>query len=1033
MNKYRNWLLNKDNSIQTEVSQRCFQVTVTSDATYRAKFDQAQHVQLSNTLLDVGTLGGTVTYESTTVPLFDDYDYKNKTSSINSNVPNGTIGFNWCWQSWSDGTTSQARNIILDQDKNLQGLYKAHLGSSTQQATSSTNGTSVCSNGRKISVGIGATCAVYVSNGSIWYSSNAGSGWSNEVNIGYGKNPSIDAISGPLIAWEVDYGGSRDICLSNLSTPITWGSAQSYDATPVVAKDVVVWRGLNGLYVGVIRGGIGLFTSTDGQSQLPSVTCEVATGTYHLVYMQGNQIKHRRFLFDGTSINDLEPAQTVTSASGITNPTVSAYSNVIGVAWEGVTGTNHKVYYSQSTDLGASWSTPVVFTHGSESLSQPTLGMNANTIYLLFNCGGQVGRVSRPIGSSIWSSIVHIGKGNGIYIPSNLDTDPSTIKALWTNGTGVPYSINTNQINAAQQMSGTISSDATWSGVITVTGTVTVNAGVTLTITPGSSIAFSGSSTSLVVNGVINAQGTATEPIQFTSASDPSRSAWYSITVQNGNSIFKNCIIENSLLGLYLLNATTGSRVWVENCRFQNNNYGVTASHCNVTVKSCEVTNNNYGVWCNSTSDVKLVADSIHHNTYQGIHTYTSNVVQLYGTDIEYNGTYGLYTANSDVVHLGQIYNWEAYNTIRYNGNTELYAYSGGPTVTISSGSIHDNSGTEVYNYSNNPTINTNNCYWDANGCQSTGSIALNQSYNSLPTWDGQTRTVGSPLGKVGESVVSDSLPWIDDPRIPDSEKVTRCKNIIAHNPQSDDAKTALIWLYGILRADYLNNELGEKEKFFSYVRTLKQNFGSTALGKQAHRYMKIWKMLEGNDDAVIKLSQEALKFTTGDDSMWTAIDLSRAYARNGQVKEAKAILQELQEKYNLDQELIDDIRREVIETENLLAKGIWQPQKEEKSTDEDLGLLTTFALVQNFPNPFNPTTTINYQLPNAGHVTMKVFDMLGREVATLVDGMKDAGYYAATFDGSRFSSGVYFVRMITLPQDGNAPFTKTMKMLMMK
>jgi hypothetical protein len=63
----------------------------------------------------------------------------------------------------------------------------------------------------------------------------------------------------------------------------------------------------------------------------------------------------------------------------------------------------------------------------------------------------------------------------------------------------------------------------------------------------------------------------------------------------------------------------------------------------------------------------------------------------------------------------------------------------------------------------------------------------------------------------------------------------------------------------------------------------------------------------------------------------------------------------------------------------------------------------------------------------------LKVFDVLGREVATLVDGIKDAGFYTATFDGSKFSSGIYFVRITALPQDGNNPFTKTMKMLMVK
>ena len=66
------------------------------------------------------------------------------------------------------------------------------------------------------------------------------------------------------------------------------------------------------------------------------------------------------------------------------------------------------------------------------------------------------------------------------------------------------------------------------------------------------------------------------------------------------------------------------------------------------------------------------------------------------------------------------------------------------------------------------------------------------------------------------------------------------------------------------------------------------------------------------------------------------------------------------------------------------------------------------FKLMQNYPNPFNPTTTINYQLPKNGFVTLKVYDILGREVTTLVNEQKMQGRYSVNFDASRLASGVY-------------------------
>ncbi len=71
--------------------------------------------------------------------------------------------------------------------------------------------------------------------------------------------------------------------------------------------------------------------------------------------------------------------------------------------------------------------------------------------------------------------------------------------------------------------------------------------------------------------------------------------------------------------------------------------------------------------------------------------------------------------------------------------------------------------------------------------------------------------------------------------------------------------------------------------------------------------------------------------------------------------------------------------------------------------------LPTEFKLEQNYPNPFNPSTTIGYQLPQNCRISLKIIDILGREVVTLVDDIQEAGYYEKKFDAGNLSSGIYF------------------------
>jgi hypothetical protein len=91
------------------------------------------------------------------------------------------------------------------------------------------------------------------------------------------------------------------------------------------------------------------------------------------------------------------------------------------------------------------------------------------------------------------------------------------------------------------------------------------------------------------------------------------------------------------------------------------------------------------------------------------------------------------------------------------------------------------------------------------------------------------------------------------------------------------------------------------------------------------------------------------------------------------------------------------------------------------------LPLVYSYSLSQNYPNPFNPSTRIQYSVPSTQHVTLKVFDVLGREVSTLVDEVKPAGMYRVTWDVRGYASGMYLYRLVA------GTFVETKKLLVLK
>jgi hypothetical protein len=137
------------------------------------------------------------------------------------------------------------------------------------------------------------------------------------------------------------------------------------------------------------------------------------------------------------------------------------------------------------------------------------------------------------------------------------------------------------------------------------------------------------------------------------------------------------------------------------------------------------------------------------------------------------------------------------------------------------------------------------------------------------------------------------------------------------------------------------------------------------------------------------------------------------------------------------DPDLVSDARGGAIITWLDCRNGDWDIYAQQVSANGNLGEITgvigpgaplsVYRLHQNYPNPFNPSTRIKFQIPSTNIVTLKIYDVSGREMITLVNIELKAGSYEATFDATRLASGVYFYRLKA------GGFTETKKLLLLR
>jgi hypothetical protein len=115
-----------------------------------------------------------------------------------------------------------------------------------------------------------------------------------------------------------------------------------------------------------------------------------------------------------------------------------------------------------------------------------------------------------------------------------------------------------------------------------------------------------------------------------------------------------------------------------------------------------------------------------------------------------------------------------------------------------------------------------------------------------------------------------------------------------------------------------------------------------------------------------------------------------------------------------------------------IVQDGASSPSARQDSVSVGTERLSPAAFLLSYPNPFNPVTTVVYQLPVSGYVDLRVYDMLGREVSTLASGYESAGSHSVQFDGSRLAGGAYFSRL-RLESNESGLLVETKRMLLVR
>lgn len=651
------------------------------------------------------------------------------------------------------------------------------------------------------------------------------------------------------------------------------------------------------------------------------------------------------------------------------------------------------------------------------------------------------------------------GYGNSLSVVDTLEP-----------GVGRLYSTSTNL-----QVSNDVEADTAWAGLAIVNGSINVLQGVTLEIKPGTVVFFEGNS-EVTINGNILAKGKTDSLIIFTKLN----SASSGLVQLNGSDVdtLQHCKFSHLNKGLKV-SKNPGKDVYIDHCEFAYNvEEGIYATGGHITIKNSNIHDNGSDGAYLYNGLATIDTTTFHRNEKNGLYLYSEDASsEITNCEFTVNGDGGATSVDGNVrfyncspkmskstVSLGVKYGiygangaypimWNpstAANTIEDNADHETYWDYSYPSLSYGHNNFDTEDDTIIYiDYSSLSSFDAKGNYWGGGPPDTATTLSFYCTNVSCAflygDWDlqEQTRVHG------GEYAGEENLK--DDPagRIADNEEEAQDVFIRAVGLEEErpidamDAYRRIIREYGetavapiaverllwLTRSHYQDRERMDRlDNVGRYFEAIADTGHARGLVWKARR-TSLWALAAQHryDEAIRGFEAIIAHADNLADSIFAVIDVGTLHL------EAR----EWAERDSSDQ--LDAI----FGTISKLAPVDYPTHR--KHTDELLAMLhrtgefarrplapTEYFLDQNYPNPFNQVTRISYGLPEAATVKIRIYDVMGREMTTLINERQQAGYYTSIWDGkSQFgiqaASGMYFCRIEA------GPFVKVKKMTLVK